>query len=158
MKSSIQAAASMFVVAAALVGCGKGEEALVRVQVPEAKCEVAIPGNMTIADASAGGFYVVEKGKNAKFDGMLLAVTPVAPMGGIAPPDAKDVKLDKDEKNPDGSVAREGSYKTDIQSFYVAEYAYPIGKDWLHCTIKAAKPERRDQVAKLCRVLAPKAL
>ncbi|HVK69149.1 MAG TPA: hypothetical protein VM694_32045 [Polyangium sp.] len=157
MKSSIHAAASMFVVAAALTGCGKGEEAVVRVQVPEAKCEVAIPGDMTVTEASASGFWVVPKGKG-KLDGMLVAVTPVAPMGDPAPPDAKDVKFEKNEKNPDGSVAREGSYKNEVQSFYVAEYAYPIGKDWLHCTIKAAKPERRDQVAKICRVLAPKAL
>lgn len=157
MKSSIHAVASVFVVAAALAGCGKGEEALVRVQVPEAKCEVAIPESMTISDASAGGFWVVPKGKS-KLDGMLVAVTPVGPMGDLAPPDAQDVKIEKDQKNPDGSAAREGSYKTAIQSFYVAEYAYPIGKDWLHCNIKAAKVERRDEAAKICRVLAPKAL
>ncbi|MDI1444154.1 hypothetical protein [Polyangium sp. 6x1] len=157
MKSSIHTIASMVVVAAALAGCGKGEEALVRVQVPEAKCEVAIPGNMSITDASASGFWVVPKGKS-KLDGMLVAVTPVGQMGDLAPPDAQDVKVDKDQKNPDGSAAREGSYKTAVQSFYVAEYAYPIGKDWLHCNIKAAKVERRDEVAKLCRVLAPKAL
>ncbi|MDC3962123.1 hypothetical protein KEG38_50360 [Polyangium jinanense] len=157
MKSSIHAVASMFVVAAALTGCGKGEEAVVRVQVPEVKAEVAIPGNMEIKEASASGFWVVPKGKD-KFDGMLVAVTPVAPMGNLAPPDAQDVKVDKDQKNPDGSAAREGSYKTAVQTFYVAEYAYPIGKDWLHCNIKAAKVERRDEAAKICRVLAPKAL
>jgi hypothetical protein len=165
MKTSTKAITSFLVVAAALAaGCSKGgegaggDQALVRVKVPEAKCEVAIPANMVIADAKESGFKIVEKGKDPTFDGMLIAITPIEPMGNLAPPDATDVKMDKDKKNPDGSVEREGSYKTSIQSFYAAEYAYPIGKDWLHCNIRAAKAERRDEVAKLCRGLAPKAL
>ena len=160
MKTSIQTIAPLFAFAFALAGCGKGEgsAAPVRVQVPELKCEVAIPGNMEIVDAKASGFWIVEKGKNAKLDGMLVAVTPVGPMGDLAPPGSTDVKIDKDQKNPDGSAAREGSYKTSVQTFYVAEYAYPIGKDWLHCNIKAAKVEDRNSVAKLCSTLAPKAL
>jgi len=161
MKHSKHAIAPLFVAAMALAGCNKGESAaaLVRVQVPEAKCEVAIPSNMEIVDAKASGFTIVEKGKNAKLDGMLIAMTPVGPMGGIAPPDAKDVKTDKEEKSPDGAVAREGSFANAYQTLYVAEYAYPISKEsWLHCKIQAAKAERRDSVAKLCRGLAPKAL
>ncbi|MRG96161.1 hypothetical protein [Polyangium spumosum] len=161
MKTSRYAIGSLFVVALALVGCNKGEGSaeLVRVKVPEAKCEVAIPANMEIVDAKASGFWIVEKGKNAKLDGMLISMTPVGPMGDLAPPGSSDVKVDKDEKNPDGSAAREGSYKTSVQSFFVAEYAYPISKEsWLHCNIKAAKAEDRDSVAKLCRTLAPKAL
>lgn len=67
-------------------------------------------------------------------------------------------RTDKDEKGADGAVVREGSYRNAVQTLYVAKYAYPVGKEWLPCNISAAKAERRDAVAKLCRGLAPKAL
>jgi len=150
-----------FVIAATLAACGKGGAAdapLVRVQIPELKCEVAIPSNMEIVDAKPSGFWIVEKGKN-KMDGMLIAITPVGPMPKASvPPDATDVKSLKDKTNPDGSVEREGSYKNKYQTLHTAEYAFPLGKEWIHCNISAALPARRDEVAKLCSTLAPKAL
>jgi hypothetical protein len=165
MKLTILAAALAFAIPlSACKGKGPGAEpapatdALVRVKVPEAKCEVAIPSNMVIAGPKASGFTIVEKGKDPDFHGMLIVIMPVGPMGSLAPPDATEVKTLKDKTNPDGSVEREGSYKNAVQTLHTAEYAYPIGKEWLYCQIAAAKPERRDQVAKLCSGLAPIAL
>jgi hypothetical protein len=151
---------------AALAGCKGGagpgpagaEPPRVRVAVPEAKCEVAIPPRMTIVGAKATGFTLVEKGKNPDLDGMLIVVMPIGPVGGFAPPGALDVKILKDAKGPDGAVAREGSYLNGVQTLHTAEYVYPIGNQWLHCTIRAARTERRDEVARLCAGLAPKAL
>jgi hypothetical protein len=169
MKISRKAIVSLFLATSALAGCNKADPgakpdpaqggALVRVQVPEAKCEVAIPANMTIAKAKASGFTIVEKGKDPGFDGMLIVIMPMASKCSVAPPDATDVKIDKDTKGPDGSVACEGSYRNAYQTLHVAEYVYPIGTgNWLYCKISAAKAERRDDVARLCRGLAPKAL
>lgn len=129
-----------------------------RVKVPEAKCEVAIPANMVIEGAKPSGFTIVERGKKAALDGTLIVVMPVGPVGGPTPPDATDVKTLKDEKSADGAVAREGSFNNGIQVLHFAEYVYPVGGEWLHCKIQAAKPEDRDETAALCRGLAPKAL
>lgn len=166
MKLPLRAAAACLLLAATLSGCksksasadpSSGPAARVRVKVPEAKCELAIPANMVIADAKASGFKIVEKGKDPTFDGTSIVIMPVGPMGGIAPPDATDVKVTKDQKS-DTVVAREGSYKNAVQTLHVAEYSYALGKEWLSCKIAAAKPERRDQVAQLCAGLAPTAL
>jgi hypothetical protein len=169
VRLSAKALASLFAAAVALAGCGKrpgggggsagaGEQALVRVRVPEAKCEVAIPATMTIANAKESAFRIVEKGKDPTFDGMLVVITPVGAGHAFAPPDATDVKIDKDKTNPDGSAELEGSYRNAVQTLFVAEYTYPLGKSWLHCNISAAKVERRNSVAKLCGGLAPKVL
>jgi hypothetical protein len=167
MKLPLVVFAACLALSGAISGCksksaaadpASGPAAPARVKVPEAKCEVALPANMIIADAKASGFKIVEKGKDPTFHGMLVVVMPVGPIGSLAPPDATDVQVLKDQKNPDGSVAREGSYKTAVQTLHVAEYVYPVGKEWLHCKIAAAKPERRDEIARLCAGLAPTAL
>lgn len=129
-----------------------------RVKVVEAGCEVGVPGGMEVVKASANGFTLVPKGKDPLFNGTLINILPIGSMGSIAPPDAKDLKMTKDKKNPDGSVEREGSFNNGIQTLHVAEYVYPLGKDYLHCKIQAAKPERRDEVAKVCAGLGPKKL
>jgi hypothetical protein len=165
LKLSTIVFSKVFVVALALAGCGKGDgnaaasnAPRVRVQVPEAKCEVAIPETMTVTEASASGFWIIEKGKD-KFSGMLIAITPVGAMDGVAPPGATDVAVQKDQKNPDGSVEREATYKgPNGQTMYMAEYIWPVGKDFAHCNINAKDAARRDSVAKLCSGLAVKGL
>lgn len=127
-----------------------------RVKVAEAGCEIGAPAGMTVAKASAHGFTLVAKGKDPLFDGVLVNIMPIGAMGSLAPPDAKDVKTTKDTKGPDGAVAREGSFNNGVQTLHVAEYVYPLGTDFLHCKIQAAKPERRDEVAKICAGLTPK--
>ena len=129
-----------------------------RVKVTEAGCEVGVPGGMEVVKASANGFTLVPKGKDPLFNGTLINIMPIGSMGSIAPPDAKDLKMTKDKKGPDGSVEREGSFNNGVQTLHVAEYVYPLGKDYLHCKIQAAKAERRDEVAKVCAGLAPKKL
>ncbi len=135
---------------------GSSAASVARVKIPEAGCEIGVPSGMEVAKASANGFTLVPKGKNPLFDGTLVNILPVGSMGSIAPPDAKDLKMSKDKKNADGSVEREGSFNNGIQTLHVAEYVYPLGKDFLHCKIQAGKAERRDEVAKVCSALAPK--
>lgn len=132
---------------------------VVRVKVPEAKCEIAIPAGATIIEAKATSFKVLEKGKNALMDAVFVQVMPVAPEAKLpAPPNATDVKETKNKSGADGSIAVEGSFNNGVQVLHVAQYAYPLGKEWLQCTIQAAKPERRDVVAHVCSGLAPKPL
>jgi hypothetical protein len=166
MTTSRRAVIGGLAALAALAGCtgstGGGAAGAapprVRVPVPAAKCEVALPANMTVVKAQASGFTLVEQGKNPDLDGMLIVVMPIGPVGGFTPPGAIDVKILKDVKGPDGAVAREWSYNNGLQTLHAAEYVYPIGNQWLHCKISAARTERRDEVARLCAGLAPKAL
>jgi hypothetical protein len=110
---------------------------------------------MSIVEPKPSGFTIVEKGKDPLFEGMIITLMPIEPTGSFAPPDATDVKVIKDTKNPDGGLEQEGSYKTSVQIFHIARNVHPLGKEWLYCEFKSATPEPRDERAKLCRELAP---